>query len=108
VLSAVYFIAEALRLTTPTTIKNYFVKCGFSNDVSINDDIAKLTEDEEDDWHSLQSLRVQSEDYPTCDSALEVCGVQRVYRVLDQYLTDQKKNQKKRKLQNIKQHSWTH
>jgi hypothetical protein len=40
------------------------VKCGFSIDhVSSNDDSAvKLNEDEEDEWHSLQPLGVQSED----------------------------------------------
>jgi hypothetical protein len=74
VLSTLHFIAEAWRLITPTTIKNCFVKCGFSNDhVSNNYDSAvKLCEDEEDAWHSLQPLGVQSEDYPTCYSALEV------------------------------------
>jgi hypothetical protein len=74
VLSAMHFIAEAWRLVTLTIIKNSFVKCGFSNDhISGNDDSAvKL---KEDDWHSLQPLGVQFEDYTTCDSALEVCGI---------------------------------
>jgi hypothetical protein len=51
VLSAVHFIAEAWRLMTPTTIKNCFVKCGFSIDhVSSNEGSAvKLTGGEEDD-----------------------------------------------------------
>jgi hypothetical protein len=89
VLSEMHFTAEAWRLITPTTIKNWFVKCGFPNDhVSSNDDSAvKLKEDEEDDWNSLQPPGVQSEDYPTRDSALEVCGVQSVDQVLDQHLT---------------------
>jgi hypothetical protein len=43
----------------------------------------KLSEDKEDDWHSLQPLGVQCEDYTTCDSALEVCGIQSVDPVLD-------------------------
>jgi hypothetical protein len=30
---------------------------------------------------------VQCEDYTTCDSALEVCGIQSVDPVLDQHLT---------------------
>jgi hypothetical protein len=30
VLSAMHFTAEAWRLITPSTIKNCFVKCGFS------------------------------------------------------------------------------
>jgi hypothetical protein len=30
---------------------------------------------------------VQSEDYPTCDNALKVCGVQSVDQALDQHLT---------------------
>jgi hypothetical protein len=47
----------------------------------------KLTEDEEGDWHSLQPLGVQSEDYATCDSALEVYGVQSINQVLGQQLT---------------------
>jgi hypothetical protein len=60
---------EHSRLTTPSTTKNCFVKCGFSTDhVSSNDDSAvKLMEHEEDDWHSL------SEGYPTHNSALTVC-----------------------------------
>jgi hypothetical protein len=47
VLSAVHFIAEVWRQITPSTIKNCFVKCGFSNDnVSNNDDSAvKLSEE---------------------------------------------------------------
>jgi hypothetical protein len=47
----------------------------------------KLYANEEDDWHSLQPLGVQSEDYPTCDNALKVCGVWSVDQVLDQLLT---------------------
>jgi hypothetical protein len=59
-LPAMHFIAEAWRLVTLTIIKNCFVKCGFSNDhVSGNYDSAvKLSEDEEDDGHSLQHLGV--------------------------------------------------
>jgi hypothetical protein len=38
VLSAMHFIAEAWRLITSTIIKNCFVKCGFSIDVSRNGD----------------------------------------------------------------------
>jgi hypothetical protein len=55
-----HFIAEVWRLITPGTIKNFFVKCGFSIDHGgCNDDSAvKLGEDEEDDWHSLQTLGV--------------------------------------------------
>jgi hypothetical protein len=65
VLSAMHFIAEVWRLIKSTTIKNFYVKCGFSNDHdSSNDDSAvKLSEDEEDDdWHNLQPLGVQFED----------------------------------------------
>jgi hypothetical protein len=77
VLSAVLVIASAWRLTTLTAIKLFFVKCDFSiGHVSSNEDSAvKLSEDEEDDWHSLQHLGMQSEDCPTCENALEVCGV---------------------------------
>jgi RNA-binding protein YlmH len=85
VLSAVHLIAEPSRLIICTIIKNCIVKYGFS---SSNDDSAvALSEDEEDDWHSLQPLGVQSEDYPTCDSALEVYRVQSVDQVLGQHLT---------------------
>jgi hypothetical protein len=60
------------------------VKCGFSNDhVISNDSAVKLNEDEEDDWHSLQSPGVQFEDYTTCDSALEVCGIMSADHMLD-------------------------
>jgi hypothetical protein len=80
VLSAMHFIAEPWRLTTPR---------GFSIDhVSSNDDSAvKLTEVEENDWHSLQPHGMQFVDYPTCDSALEICGVWSVDQLLDQQLT---------------------
>jgi hypothetical protein len=52
------------------------VKCGFSIDhaSSSEDSAVKLTEDEENDWHSLQPLGMLFEDYTTHDSALEVCG----------------------------------
>lgn len=45
----------------------------------------KLTVDEDDDWGSLKPLAVQSDDYPTRDSAPEVCGVWRVNQVFDQH-----------------------
>jgi hypothetical protein len=86
VLYAVHFTAEAWRLITPTTIKNCVVNCGFSIDhVSSNDDSAvKLTECEEDDWHSLLPLGVQFEDYTTRDISLEVPGIQAVDEALEQ------------------------
>jgi hypothetical protein len=56
VLSAICFTVKTWRLITPTTIKNCFVKCGFSNDhVNNNDSGVKLSEDEED----LQPLEMQ-------------------------------------------------
>jgi hypothetical protein len=63
-LSAMHFIAEAWRLITPNTIMNYFVKCGFTNyHISNNENNAvKVSEDEVDDWHSLQPLGLQFED----------------------------------------------
>jgi hypothetical protein len=83
---------------TTTTIKNFFVKCGFSIDlvkcgfsidhVSSNDGSAvKLSEDEEDNWHSLQPVGLQSEDYPTCDRTLEACRLLSINQVIDQHLT---------------------
>jgi hypothetical protein len=87
--SAIHFLAEAWRLRTASAINNCRVKCSFSVDhVICNDDSAvKLTEDEEDDWHSLHPLGMQFKDYTTCDSALEVCGIQSIDQVLDQYFT---------------------
>jgi 23S rRNA U2552 (ribose-2'-O)-methylase RlmE/FtsJ len=88
VLFVMHLIAEPWKLITPTKINNCFVKCCFLIDhVSSNDGSAvKLTEEEEDDWHSSQPLGVQSEDYATCDSALKVSGAQSVDQVLDQHL----------------------
>jgi hypothetical protein len=85
VLSAMHLLEEPLRLVTSTAIKNFIMTCDFSTDhVSSNDDSAvKLNEVEEDDWYSLQP-RMQSADYPTHDSALEV---RRINKVLDQHLT---------------------
>jgi hypothetical protein len=60
VLSALHIVAEPWILITSTTIKNCLVKCGFSTGrVGINDDsVVKITEDKENDWHSLQLLGV--------------------------------------------------
>jgi hypothetical protein len=65
------------------------MKCGFSIDHASSNDYSavKLTEDEENEWHSLHPLEMQFEDYKTHDSALEVCGIQSVNQVLDQRLT---------------------
>jgi hypothetical protein len=52
--------AEPWRLIKPARIKNPFVKYGFSVDVSSNDDSAAKLSEDEDDWHSLQPLGVQS------------------------------------------------
>jgi hypothetical protein len=85
VASAKHIIAESWRLITPTAIKNCSVKCCFLiKHVSSNDNNAvKL--DEEDGWHSVQHLRVHSEDCPKCDCALKACGVWNVNQVLDQH-----------------------
>jgi hypothetical protein len=90
VLAAVHIIEKAWRFITHNAVKNCFVKCGFSNDhVSSNDGSAvKLSEDEEDDWHSLQPLGVQFGSYTTCgDSAFEVCGIQSFDHMSEQHLT---------------------
>lgn len=47
----------------------------------------KLTEDEENDWHSLQPLGVKSEGYMTRDSALKVSGAHSINQVSDKQLT---------------------
>jgi hypothetical protein len=88
-LSAMNFIVEAWRLITFTAFKNCFVKCGFYIDHvgSIDNSAVKHSEDEEDDWHSLQPRGVQSEDYTTCDSAPKFCVILRVDLVLDQHFT---------------------
>jgi hypothetical protein len=59
-LSAMHVIAEGWKLITPIIIKKCFVKCGILTDhVSSNDSsAANLTEDEEDDWHSLQPFKI--------------------------------------------------
>jgi hypothetical protein len=66
-------------LITVTAIKDCFAKYGFPVDhVCSNDENAlKLAEDRKMTY-SLQPLGVQFEDYPTRDSALEVCGVQNI------------------------------
>jgi hypothetical protein len=97
VLSAMHFTAEALKVITPTTIKNCSVKCGFSIDhISSNDGSAvKLSDDEKDDWCSLQPLGLQFEDYTICDTTLKVCDVQNIDQVLDQQLTRPEKGPEK-------------
>jgi hypothetical protein len=70
--AAMHLITEAWRLITSTAIKNCLVKCGFSIDHVIcnHDSPLKLSEDEEDDWHTLQPLPLQFEDYTICDYLL--------------------------------------
>lgn len=55
--------------------------------ISNDNNALKPTEDEENDWYSLQPLRVKSEGYMTCDSALKVSGVHSINQVSDQQLT---------------------
>jgi hypothetical protein len=92
-LSAMHLVVEPWRPITPATIRICFVKCSFSIDhVSSNENSAvKLMEDEEDDSHSLHHLGLQSEGCPTCDNALEICGVWSVNQVLDNIWLGQKK-----------------
>jgi hypothetical protein len=61
-LSAMHFIREAWRLLRRTTIKNYFVMCHFSTDHANSNDDSAVYFNEDDDWHSLQLLGVQSKD----------------------------------------------
>jgi hypothetical protein len=84
VLSAMCFIAEDWGLVKPTTIKNCFLKCHFLNSHVSGDNDSAMKLSEEDDWHSLQPLGMQFEDYITCDSALEVCAIQSANQVLHQ------------------------
>jgi hypothetical protein len=62
VLSAMTLTAEPWKLITHPTIKDYFVKCGFTiGHVSSNVASAlKLTGDEDDNWYSLYSRSVDS------------------------------------------------
>jgi hypothetical protein len=83
-LSEMHLIAEPRRLITPTTIENCFVSV--VSQFIMSAAMMKLTENEEDDWRSLQPLRVQSKDCRACDSAFEVCGIRSVDQVLDQHL----------------------
>ena len=76
VLFATHFVAETLKLVTPTTTKTCCAKCDFPFDHvysnnAVHWNLMKITD------VSLQLLEVQSEDYMTRDSALEVCGVLR-------------------------------
>jgi hypothetical protein len=82
------FHSRTWIMITPTTIKNFIVKCDFWIErVRSNDSVVKLSEDEENDWHSLQPLGMQFEDYTTCDSGFEVCGILSVDQVLEQQVT---------------------
>jgi hypothetical protein len=55
VLSAVHFTAEG----TLSTTRNCFAKCAFPgvHFYSSDDNVLKLTEDEENEWQSLHPLR---------------------------------------------------
>jgi hypothetical protein len=50
------------------------VQCGFLMDLvcGIDNNALKLTEDEENGWHSLQPLGLQIEDYMIFNSDVEV------------------------------------
>jgi hypothetical protein len=67
-----------------TAIKKCIARYGFPVDhVSSTDGVTlKFTEDEENDWHSLQPSGVWFEDY-TCASTLKICGVHTVNHMLD-------------------------
>jgi hypothetical protein len=56
VLSAMHFTAQAWWLVTHAMIKNWFVQrdCGNDHASSSDDSAVKLTENKDDDWHSLQ------------------------------------------------------
>lgn len=51
----------------------------------------KCTDWRQNDWHSLQPLQVQSEEYKTSDNPLEAGAVHIINQVLDQQLTRQKR-----------------
>lgn len=89
VLFASHLIAEPWRLKTPTTIKNSFIKYGFLiGNFSNNDDSSvKLSEDEEDDPHSLQPMRMQSEATHNVTVLLRFVESLSVDHMLDQHLT---------------------
>jgi hypothetical protein len=78
VLSAMHVTAESWRLITRTTIKDCFMKCSFPLVKSAAGWVAQFT----------------NEDYPICDSALEVCGVWSFIQVLDQHFLGHKKTRK--------------
>jgi hypothetical protein len=85
VLSAMHFTADTWGLISLTAIKKCFAHYGFPVDhVSSTDSVTlKFTEDEENDWHSLQPSGVWFEDYTTCASTPKICGVHTVSHVLD-------------------------
>jgi hypothetical protein len=94
ILSAVHFKTKSWKLITMTADEYCFAKCSCPADTvcsSSSDNALTCNEDEENEWHSVQYLGVQFEDSMTCDSAVEVCGVQNVHQVLDQQLTRQEK-----------------
>jgi hypothetical protein len=81
------------------------VKCDFSGDLVIGnvDSAMKPIEGEENDYHNIHLVGVQSEDNQTCGNVLKVCGVWSIYQMLAQLWIGPKMNQKrKRKLQNRK------
>jgi len=87
-LTALHFIAEAWRQITPTTIENYFKKCGFSSDgeyIDVSDDV--LNEQEKDNWCSLKPSGVEFDEYVFYDASVSVCEIQSVDQVTQDHRT---------------------
>jgi hypothetical protein len=71
-------LAEAWKLVT--LLSRTVAQCGFQIDLvcGIDNSALKLTEDEENDWHSLQPLGLQNEDYMVFNSDVEFRRAQSV------------------------------
>jgi len=80
-----YALFSRNKLITPTSIKNHLQ----SVVLLLNDDdhALKHNEDEENEWHSLETLGFWFVDYTACDIAVRVCGVDSVNHVFDHQLT---------------------
>lgn len=74
------FHSRSLEVVVTLTAIRTVAQCGFLIDLvcGIDNSALKLTKDEENNWHSLQTVGVQIEDYMTFNSDVEFCRAQSI------------------------------
>jgi len=82
VFSRMHFSSRSLEVGN-SDLTRTVAQCGFQIDLvyGIDNNALKLTEDDENVWHSLQPLGFQIEDYMILNSDVEVHRAQSIYQM---------------------------